>query len=886
MASRSQLSLALLDLDKEGELQGSTAANSKQQAGGMNLSTLACNVRRTTGQEPHSLVGSATAVLGDKSYVFGGRVLSKSHAGLTSDLYQLDLIRMHWSKIDVTGDIPAPRYFHSICALGDCKLICYGGMSAVSSDPSNGNNHDGQPEVTVMSDIHVLDLPSRTWSRIDAAGGSTPQGRYAHCATILPSSSFFTSPAESSIHTNGSGGSEMVVVGGQDCANHYIEQISVFNLRSCKWTDTSSADKSCGAYRTVVTPLLGMNASEVGSASPDPEVRSHPIMPSTVSGCPMLIYTNYNFVDVKLELQIRLPDGRLITKPMNGQPSPPGLRFPHGGIVNGNLVVSGTYLTSSKHEYALWSLDLRALVWRRIDAGGSIFGQGSWNLGLLWGRRSSFVIMGNCQRSLVEDYNHRRVNFSHVCVVELETFGLYNNPCRTTPTSSYVSYSSPLQSSSLRETQSRMTLGGRPMSSASRKLGTVAMSLVEMADMELQAVGGERLPVNSRVLSQRWGPYFNRLLRGSSDRALGRSSSPSSSLSSSSPQASLRRAKGASGYGNRISSITIRPSIDGSSGEVQMPSRSDRRWSLSSQGGVGPPYVHGVPVISRPRLLYLPHTYLTLEALVRYLYTESLPPPESPFCTPQILCSLLQIAQPYQVDGLLEATVERLHQVLDATNAAAVFNAAAMAAGGGWSTGVFRNMQTMLKPPQSRGEFHQASEDSVEESDGLRPSDMFGYSDVSDVENGRPTSSVDSVAERIRRETSRVRDSPALRVDPDAANPRNMPSGQETIAPGERSEESSRPTTPSTATSESTSTSTSMSQSDVEDGGANNSPSSRREGLGFGELSSVIGLQKRALRGLMEGRRLRERQGSTGGGSLHASRSSLEEQGSKEGEDG
>ncbi|KAI5282923.1 hypothetical protein KEM54_002467, partial [Ascosphaera aggregata] len=43
--------------------------------------------------------------------------------------------------------------------------------------------------------------------------------------------------------------------------------------------------------------------------------------------------------------------------------------------------------------------------------------------------------------------------------------------------------------------------------------------------------------------------------------------------------------------------------------------------------------------------------------------------------------------RPYQVDGLLEATVERLHQVLDGRNAAAVFNAAAMAAGNGRGTG-------------------------------------------------------------------------------------------------------------------------------------------------------------------------------------------------------
>ena len=73
--------------------------------------------------------------------------------------------------------------------------------------------------------------------------------------------------------------------------------------------------------------------------------------------------------------------------------------------------------------------------------------------------------------------------------------------------------------------------------------------------------------------------------------------------------------------------------------------------------------------------------------MLYYLYTSSLPPIGSVLCAPPVLCSLLQLARPYQIDGLLEATVERLHEVLDGRNAAAVFNAAAMAAGGGRGLG-------------------------------------------------------------------------------------------------------------------------------------------------------------------------------------------------------
>ncbi|KAG9995865.1 hypothetical protein KCU96_g18229, partial [Aureobasidium melanogenum] len=68
-----------------------------------NLSGLVCNVHRTTGREPHPLVGATTTILGDKMYVFGGRKISKSRPTLTSDLYELDLPRRHWSKIETKG---------------------------------------------------------------------------------------------------------------------------------------------------------------------------------------------------------------------------------------------------------------------------------------------------------------------------------------------------------------------------------------------------------------------------------------------------------------------------------------------------------------------------------------------------------------------------------------------------------------------------------------------------------------------------------------------------------------------------------------------------------------------------------------------------------------
>src|SRR2546423_9223818 len=103
----------------------SSAGAQVSGSGPTNLSGLVCNVHRTTGREPHSLVGATTTILGDKLYVFGGRRLSRTRPQLTADLYELDLIRRHWTKLDTKGDVPPPRYFHSVCPLGDTKLVCY-----------------------------------------------------------------------------------------------------------------------------------------------------------------------------------------------------------------------------------------------------------------------------------------------------------------------------------------------------------------------------------------------------------------------------------------------------------------------------------------------------------------------------------------------------------------------------------------------------------------------------------------------------------------------------------------------------------------------------------------------------------------------------------------
>ena len=600
----------------------------------------------------------------------------------------------------------------------------------------------------------------------------------------------------------------MVVVGGQDSANHYIEQISVFNLRSLKWTHTTSLGRSCGAYRSVVAPLTSLVPSKIGKGSDQADDLDGATRRSdrAETECSMLIYSNYNFLDVKLELQVRLADGSLVEKPMVGQFSPPGLRFPNGGVLDNHFVVSGTYLTSSKQEYALWALDLKTLTWRRIDAGGGIFSQGSWNRGILWPRRNTFVILGNRKRSLVEDYNHRRINFSNICMVELEAFGLYDNPRQAWPTSNYPSISAPVLPPSV--TLKASAPVGCPLPAAAIDLGLMAMNLRDLADMDLIAIGGERIPANSYLLARRWGPFFVQLLRESSATS---SKSLSNDASSSSDGGTLRPGHINQSMTSRNSSITITPSITTTASAASSSltaNSSQSNNTLSSNKSLDPPAPHTLAPSSRPRQLYIPHTVLTIRALVHYLYTSSLPSPPHNLCTPQILCSLLQLARPYRVDGLLEATVERLHEILDGRNAAALFNAAAMAAGGGRGTGI-----------------------------------AFSREDEQDAIDDFALNSLTSTRPQSSRQQNRKLD--------------------ETENGDDSSSEISGSEISSSAASES------ESEYATQRGASGRTVALNTDEIWSGGVSSVVGLQKRGLRGLMEGRRARERgqgSGKTGGG--------------------
>ena len=694
-------------------------------------------------------------------------------------------------------------------ALGDTRLVCFGGMAS-GEDVVDASVSRTEAGMVLLNDLHMYDIATGSWTFVQCP--DAPRGRYAHCAVTLPSTTVPTTergalPGESGqrpgstqggVSSDGRGGAQLVVIGGQTPENKYVMEINVYNFRSRRWERTDPLQKEYGAYRSVAIPLTSITPSQIGSASPDGQTPTPTDSKDDDDDEPhsTLIYSNYNFLDVKLEFCLRTADGALTERGMRGAFSPPGLRFPNGDVYADHFILSGTFLTSTRKEYALWALDLKNLTWQRIDVGPGILTSGSWNRGLLWKKRNMYVIFGDRRRKLDQDYNHRRLNFANMMTVELEAYGLYTNPVVTLPAAKFLSASSPFRH------PADVSLADMPLrSDVATNLGRTILEHRELCDLDLLALGGERIAVNSQIIARRWGPYLLHLLQGSSEPA---GSAPNGVHADASDSNVNGRPLTIASQTSRNSSITITPGLIGSNTTAAASTSSFATGMTSAINSIIPanastasiqPQTHldpslgnpnSLPASTRPRVLYLPHIAPTVRALVHYLYTWALPPRDDPLCTAQILCSLLQIARPYRIDGLLEAVVERLHEVLEAKNTAAVFNAAAMAAGGG---------------------------DAVAFTGALAPlSDGHGRSGKADAEG--PT----------------------------------LPEGE--------SDDDGGGSVSSSATSLS-----GMSESGEREA---------RDERWTGKLSSVVGLQKRGLRGLMEGRRMREQGGNSGSGEAEA----------------
>ncbi|BGP40240.1 hypothetical protein JCM10449v2_004198 [Rhodotorula kratochvilovae] len=489
---------------------------------------LTASVRRTTGDRPPPLVGCSVTLIGDAVFVFGGRLVPTRT--MVGTLYRLDLASGAWAQLwpPAAGEDegangaqgPQARYFHSACAWGD-KLVIFGGEGYGADESASGSSFastDATPEtdpalaLRTLDDVFVWDTAAGRWLDGEtscAEGVERPAARYAHLGVV-------TSAAVADGEGEKREKAVMLVMGGQDIKNTYLHSVNILDLETMTWVKNGNWERHIGTYRAVaasprysVVPTTSTPSPLADDASSlEPLIQlahSTPIDQSDPEH--VVLYSNFNFSQVRRDLDL-LESALSTSSPlaptalstcMTGAALPPGLRFPTGTIIGRHLLVFGTFLSSAANNFSIWALDLgpagakgvrervargEKLEWMRIDP-GSVLARGSWNRAVGWG--NTVVVLGDRERDIAADYDHRQTNFAHLAVVDLESFGIYQPP--------------PL-----------------PLPLEAQALGLYTLSQPYLADFEIVCSDGKRLGCSRQVLVERW-PWFKAKLDDFRQRA-------------------------------------------------------------------------------------------------------------------------------------------------------------------------------------------------------------------------------------------------------------------------------------------------------------------------------------------------------------------------------
>lgn len=698
------------------------------------ISGIITQIHVTIEEVPPALVGASINVIDDKVYVFAGRLATSRK--MTNYLYILDLNTLCWTRHIPPPDSDSPpkaRYFHSASVYKN-QLIIFGGM---------GHSRISSEGLCVLDDVAVLDIDTMCWKKQSIQPSLySPQARYAHLSSIAED--------------------RLLIVGGQDLDNNYLDEMNVLNLKTWEWEQVKAFEKHVGAYRSIaVTAPPGTRfPSSASMMQQQQQQQQHDEMTDENAGnnesnnttsddvratslrqfststlqsvgdeaSPVYLYTNYNFADVKRELQVIFTNNNTAaantTSPpvpaqqasstststttivedcshyMNGSVMPPGLRFPTGHTLGNHLILAGTYLSPQTQSYTIWALDLGKLTWSRIET-GTVFNTGSWNRGTLHTRSNRFLVFGNSNRSLLDDYNHRQVNFDHIAMVDLEAFGVYSLPKAT-------------------------------CSSLAQEMGLRLLNEPAVSDFHIITQDNQSIPVNSAVLCQRW-PYFSNLMKHN-HQVVSQSTSKRSSQHVLQPpavvveeeeeereeereereqeeeedtkeedhnsqeeveikeqqqqqqhsgdekkEAALESsvASAASAPASNTSSLSLIKDINDT--PIDLP--SDKEDDDNEEDMVNTTTPEEIAVdqeitLIKSHYMSFPYPHAVVIALLQYIYTDNLLTAQQ--YQPHILSQLLLLSDMYDIPRLRELSTHALHQMLNMSTAPLIFETAAL----------------------------------------------------------------------------------------------------------------------------------------------------------------------------------------------------------------
>mmetsp|Transcript_4698 Transcript_4698/g.10235 ORF Transcript_4698/g.10235 Transcript_4698/m.10235 type:complete len:548 (-) Transcript_4698:199-1842(-) len=128
-----------------------------------------------SGTAPIEREGHTAAVVARKIFIFAGTwVDDDDNSNYLHDLLVLEVDSMSWSQPATTGERPSQREGHTASAVGS-HMVIFGGAGLDKEDAAIN-----------LSDMHILDTISMSWSQ-PSITGAPPQERRYHTASVVGS---------------------------------------------------------------------------------------------------------------------------------------------------------------------------------------------------------------------------------------------------------------------------------------------------------------------------------------------------------------------------------------------------------------------------------------------------------------------------------------------------------------------------------------------------------------------------------------------------------------------------------------------------------------------------------------------------------------------------
>ncbi|KAF9428840.1 hypothetical protein BGZ94_000788 [Podila epigama] len=636
------------------------------------ISDLTTTSRIATGDIPPPLVGATMTIVDDKLYLFGGRLIQNRQ--MTNSLYILNLTDFHWKNVShivnvapaqpAIGDPgaedenemaapPTERYFHSANAYKNL-IVFFGGMgpspaaaaaaaaaaTAASGTPASTEAQALAPQdLIVFDDIKVLDLERLQWRQVRIPSSPhAPKPRYAHLSSIS--------------------GSKLVIIGGQDIANQYIEEISVLDLDSWQWANSMRFEKHCGSYRSIAVSGTGQGStipvigSEVEATSPTQLSPTSDGFPTSyLRKTPSNTSLHYTPSLRKSPSNLALKKGGAMSR-LSGTSntfgtSPPNSDYHHNRNSIYRLSHVPTPVQQEEHPIYLYSNFNFTDVKRELQClspphfttqdhsqsmSGSFLPPGlRFPTGAIAGQH--MILSGTYLTSAQQTFSIWSLNLTSLVWTRIDTgtvfsTGSWNRGLLYENSNAYLVFGN--KSRNLADDyQNRQTnfehisivdleafgIYRHPpttMTQTAQELGLSLLNDPSMADFEILTQDNQRIPVNSAILTTRW-PYFGALVR----------------------------------------------------------EQEEKEMAQCKQDGT-----EYDPTLSSKRTLALPEPFNVVLAFLQYLYTDHLVTAQQHQAT--VLSQLLLLADMYGLDRLRDLATHALHQMLNMSTAAMVYETAAL----------------------------------------------------------------------------------------------------------------------------------------------------------------------------------------------------------------